>query len=119
LSEARRKFVPHGRMAELAYALALGANGATLGGATPLPPTLNFTISEIQSVLGERKNRGKRFSEPSTMSAMHTKFSVADNAGVAQLVERNLAKVDVTGPNPASRLLFATTGAKSIPPTAG
>ena len=27
-----------------------------------------------------------------------------NDAGVAQLVERNLAKVDVTGSNPASRL---------------
>ena len=28
---------------------------------------------------------------------------LVDNAGVAQLVERNLAKVEVTGSNPASR----------------
>ena len=56
-------------MAELAYAIALGAIGATLGGSNPLPPT---------RICG-------------------------NNAGVAQLVERNLAKVDVTGSNPASR----------------
>ena len=30
-------------------------------------------------------------------------FRPLKNAGVAQLVERNLAKVDVTGSNPASR----------------
>ena len=30
-------------------------------------------------------------------------------AGVAQLVERNLAKVDVAGSNPVSRLSEATT----------
>ena len=31
---------------------------------------------------------------------------VLNNAGVAQLVERNLAKVDVTGSNPASRSMY-------------
>ena len=31
-----------GRMAELAYAIALGAIGVTLGGSNPLPPRINF-----------------------------------------------------------------------------
>ena len=56
----------------MAYAIALGAIGVTLGGSNPLPPTKFFY------------------------------------AGVAQLVERNLAKVDVTGSNPASRSKMST-----------
>ena len=62
---------PIGRMAELAYAIALGAIGVTLGGSNPLPPTRYY-------------------------------FSI-QYAGVAQLVERNLAKVNVAGSNPVSR----------------
>jgi hypothetical protein len=48
---ARRTKFELGRMAELAYARALGARGATLGGSTPLPP-----------MLFETRGRGKIFS---------------------------------------------------------
>jgi hypothetical protein len=67
-------------MAELADAIALGAIGETHGGSNPLPPISSPGPSILQ-----------RF------------FFYA---GVAQLVERNLAKVEVTGSNPASRSLF-------------
>ena len=32
---------------------------------------------------------------------------IAEHAGIAQLVERNLAKVEVVGSNPISRSIFA------------
>ena len=57
-------------MAELAYAIALGAIGETLGGSNP----------SVRTIYAER-----------------------NYAGVAQLVERNLAKVNVAGSNPVSR----------------
>ena len=62
----------------MADAIALGAIGATLGGSNPLPPSLVNSQRYLQLVINIY-------------------------AGVAQLVERNLAKVDVTGSNPASR----------------
>jgi hypothetical protein len=61
-------------MAELADAIALGAIGVTLGGSNPLPPTY-FSRRKI------------------------SKF----DAGVAQLVERYLAKVVVVGSKPITR----------------
>ena len=64
-------------MAELAYAIALGAIGVTLGGSNPLPP----------KIIG----RGT---------------AARNHAGVAQLVERYLAKVVVAGSTPVSRFYF-------------
>ena len=48
-------FAHRGRMAELAYAIALGAIGETLGGSTPLPPIKfllrkNFTPSDTKKI---------------------------------------------------------------------
>ena len=63
-------------MAELADAIALGAIGATLGGSSPLPPTRDEAARPVGKLT---------------------------YAGVAQLEERNLAKVDVAGSNPVSR----------------
>lgn len=66
-------------MAKLEDAIALGAIGETLGGSNPSVRTF---CADESSVLFFKMN-----------------------AGVAQLVECNLAKVDVTGSNPASRLI--------------
>ena len=67
-------------MAELAYAIALGAIGETLGGSNPSVRTIGF--------------------EP-------VRNKISNNAGVAQLVERYLAKVVVAGSTPVSRLILS------------
>ena len=64
----------------MAYAIALGAIGETLGGSNPSIRTISVRMV-------------KRFRD----------FRIASDAGVAQLVERNLAKVNVAGSNPVSR----------------
>ncbi|GEM_PF-2032878 len=65
-------------VAELAYAYGLGPYGVTLGGSTP-----SVRIFWIKT------------------------FFKLNHAGVAQLAERNLAKVDVAGSNPVSRLILS------------
>ena len=83
----RYTLLKRGRMAELAYAAALGAAGVTLGGSNPLPPKNRL------------KSQGLRND--------HLRY-----AGVAQLVEHNLAKVDVAGSNPVSRSNYRFKGSK-------
>ena len=47
-----------------------------------------------------------KFKNLNILFAVGLDLPIANDAGVAQLVERNLAKVDVTGSNPASRSRF-------------
>ena len=63
-------------MAELANAYGLGPYGAILGGSTPLPPTICVSI------------------------LLYVRSKVA---GVAQLVEHNVANVVVVGSRPITR----------------
>ena len=73
-------------MAKLADASALGADGATLGGSSPLPPNF-WSEEDLNGANG---------------------FIVLSNfsAGVTQRLECHLAKVDVEGSNPFSRSSF-------------
>jgi hypothetical protein len=97
----------------LADATALGAVGETLGGSIPLPPISSefpLEFSGISAIVGFFLKGTFRY----LFRQMRFRFAagahLAHYAGVAQLVERNLAKVDVTGSNPASRSRFFYAG---------
>ena len=74
-------------------------------------PPRTYILSER---IGMRRGRGFLTKGLARFTTVH--YISPTNAGIAQLVERNLAKVDVAGSNPVSRSALRGRGRSVIAP---